>query len=79
LTYLDGTTPAAALLDFNLGRGETSLPIATVLKERGCPMIFMTGYTESTVELPPDFAHTGRISKPFVNGLVIDELQSLRS
>lgn len=34
----------AALLDVNLGRGETSYPVADALAMRGIPFAFMTGY-----------------------------------
>jgi two-component sensor histidine kinase len=38
-----------ALLDFNLG-GETSLPVAHVLRSRGVPFTFLTGYNYLTEE-----------------------------
>jgi CheY-like chemotaxis protein len=40
-----GATPIdAALLDVNLGRDETSYPIADALAARGIPFAFLTGY-----------------------------------
>jgi CheY-like chemotaxis protein len=34
----------AALLDVNLGQGETSYPVADALAARGIPFAFLTGY-----------------------------------
>ena len=65
LSFLEGETPALALLDLNLGRGETSIDIAVSLKALGCPFMFLTGYTEATVPLPPDLSEAPRLSKPF--------------
>jgi CheY-like chemotaxis protein len=43
-----GTTAIdAALLDVNLGRDETSYPIADALAARGIPFAFLTGYGSS--------------------------------
>ena len=65
LSYLDDDTPVLALLDLNLGRGETSIDIAMTLKRRGCPFMFLTGYTEATVPLPSELSGAPRLSKPF--------------
>lgn len=56
---------AAALLDFNLGKGETSLPVAEELKNQGIPFVFLTGYTDATVSLPNGLSEVRRLSKPF--------------
>jgi CheY-like chemotaxis protein len=39
----DGKTPAVALLDVNL-RGETVVPVAEVLSERGVPIVLASAY-----------------------------------
>lgn len=57
--------PGAALLDFNLGQGKVSLPVAQELKERGIPFVFLTGYTDATVSLPERLGDRRRIAKPF--------------
>jgi hypothetical protein len=40
-----------AILDINLG-GETSFPVADVLRERGIPFVLATGYDEATIPQP---------------------------
>ena len=52
----------AALLDVNLN-GESSMEIATYLKERGCPLAFTTGYGASGI----DPVHTDMpvLTKPY--------------
>jgi DNA-binding response OmpR family regulator len=51
-----------ALLDVNLA-GEYCFPIAEVLKARGVPFAFLTGYGD--VGLPPAFREVPRLTKPF--------------
>jgi CheY-like chemotaxis protein len=52
----------AALLDVNLGQGETSYPIAEALAARGIPFAFLTGYDSGGLSE----GHQGRpvLSKP---------------
>ncbi len=38
------TLPDGAVLDVNLGGGETVFPLAEALKARGVPVVFATGY-----------------------------------
>jgi light-regulated signal transduction histidine kinase (bacteriophytochrome) len=52
-----------ALLDVNLD-GEMSWEVAVVLRERGIPIVFGTGYNVQTV-LPEAFRGTPILSKPF--------------
>lgn len=52
----------AALLDINL-HGEQSYPLAYLLRERGTPFIFVTGYGD--VLHPPEFANVRTITKPY--------------
>jgi CheY-like chemotaxis protein len=52
----------AALLDVNLG-GEPVYPVADVLKERGIPFAFITGYGNAGIA--PRFAGVPTLSKPF--------------
>ena len=50
--------PKLAILDINLGQ-TTSLEVASVCRERGIPILFVTGYTAKTfhsnAEMPPYF------------------------
>lgn len=42
--------PDAALLDVNLGQGETSADLALHLLKLGTPFVFLTGYSELDVD-----------------------------
>ena len=75
--WLEANTPRAALLDFNLGPGETSERIALLLRERGVPLAFLTGYTEATMTLPSVLAEAPRFSKPCHADEVIAWLEGL--
>jgi chemotaxis family two-component system sensor kinase Cph1 len=52
-----------AMLDVNLD-GEMSWPVAAILKERGIPCIFSTGYDETSI-LPAELAGTPILTKPY--------------
>ena len=39
----------AAFLDVNLGEGKTSSPVATILRDREVPFIFITAYDASQI------------------------------
>jgi CheY-like chemotaxis protein len=57
-----------AVLDVNL-RGESVYPVADVLRSKGVPIVFTTGYDKS--RLPPRFADMPCLVKPLkVEGLV---------
>ncbi len=51
-----------AMLDINLN-GQESFPAAAILRERGIPVIFATGYGDSI--LGSDFADALVVEKPF--------------
>jgi CheY-like chemotaxis protein len=51
-----------AILDVNLN-GVRTFPVAAVLAERGVGFVFATGY--GTANLPPEFAGTPVLQKPF--------------
>lgn len=65
LEMIEDTEPAAALLDFNLGKNKTSVAVAEKLKDKGVPFVFLTGYTDATVSLPDHLEPIRRIAKPF--------------
>jgi CheY-like chemotaxis protein len=52
-----------AFLDVNLA-GEYCFPLADLLRQRGVPFAFLTGYGESTV-IPKSFDDVPVLSKPF--------------
>jgi CheY-like chemotaxis protein len=58
-----------AVLDLNLS-GENSFPVAAILKARGVPFVFATGYGAAGV--PDEWKHTPVIQKPFH----MDELET---
>ncbi len=51
-----------ALLDVNLGGGETSFPVAEVLRAKGTPVAFLTGYGRGG--LRADFQDLPVLGKP---------------
>lgn len=51
-----------AILDLNL-RGEMSYPIADILRDRGIPFIFATGYDEAAIS--SGYENVRRLEKPF--------------
>ncbi len=61
-----------ALLDFNLGNGETAAPIAKALAERGIPFVFTTGGCPAAIRKL--FADTPIIHKPIDDGELLDLL-----
>ena len=52
-----------ALLDINLA-GEYRFPVARLLRERGVPFMFLTGYDDCSI-VPVAFQDEPRLSKPF--------------
>jgi CheY-like chemotaxis protein len=61
-----------AILDINLG-GKQSFPVADVLKSRGVPFMFATGYGAHI--LKPPYSGTPTLQKPFQ----LDDLQRMLS
>jgi CheY-like chemotaxis protein len=66
----------AAILDLNLN-GQESYPVARVLRERGVPFLFATGYGEG--KAPAEFAGVPTLSKPFVGEQLRQALAKLTS
>jgi CheY-like chemotaxis protein len=54
---------AVGVLDINLA-GELSWPIARLLRARGVPVIFVSGYSVPLANLPPDLADAPLCTKP---------------
>ncbi len=52
-----------ALLDLNLA-GSSSLPVAEILRRRGIPLVFSTGYGVGS--LPAEFQSYPTLAKPYV-------------
>lgn len=52
-----------AMLDVNLGGGQTSDPVAELLEEKGIPFAFVTGYGQAGIDRR--FADAEVLQKPF--------------
>ncbi len=74
LAMAAGTAPLdAALLDVNVA-GRKVFPLAEVLKQRGIPFVFSTGYGEGG--LPEEWRSQITIQKPFTEAAVRDALMA---
>lgn len=61
---LAATAPVdLAILDVNLGGGETSFPVAEILQKRGVPFLFASGYDFNGIQSA--FRSCPRIEKPY--------------
>jgi DNA-binding NarL/FixJ family response regulator len=75
LVLLERESPAAALLDVNLG-DETSAEVARALAARGKPFLVVTGY-EELAAVEPSLAHAPRLVKPAAPELLIATMKRL--
>lgn len=66
-----------AVLDMNL-RGTLVFPVAEVLRDRGVPIIFCSGYADETI-FPSVFSTMPRIAKPCSPGDVRSAIERFRS
>ena len=64
-----------ALLDVNLGGGQTSFQAATILGQRRMPFAWITGYGRDGV--PASFSGAPILSKPIDPHLLADVVRSL--
>jgi DNA-binding response OmpR family regulator len=64
------------IIDINI-RGKMSYPLADVLRERGVPFIFATGYDFDGI--PEKFALVSRIQKPFDAQELVNVLADTRA
>jgi DNA-binding LytR/AlgR family response regulator len=58
---MEDARPTGAVVDINLGHGP-SFKLARMLKDRGIPFVFITGYDETII--PPEFDAVDRLQKP---------------
>jgi PAS domain S-box-containing protein len=65
----------AAILDVNL-RGESTLPLAQLLFERGVPYIFVSGYDLETA-LPVELRRAPKLQKPVTGTQLLAAIQTL--
>lgn len=64
-----------AVLDVNLGGGDTSHPIAQELAARGKPFLFATGYGRAGIQ--PEFADRCVIQKPYPAHVLLEAIGHL--
>lgn len=64
-----------ALLDVNLGNGETGFPIADVLMERGIPFAFVSGYAQASAD--PTYSAVATLQKPFPCSMLKNTINQL--
>ncbi|AQS84715.1 MAG: HWE histidine kinase domain-containing protein [Acetobacter aceti] len=64
-----------AVLDINLGE-ENVIDVAVILREKGVPFIFTTGYTTPDM-LPGDFLTVPIVQKPYASSVLIRSLQAV--
>lgn len=64
-----------AVLDVNLGRGETAYPIADRLDERGVPYLFATG--EVRIADDPDHRKRLHLEKPLTKQMLVSAVERL--
>jgi DNA-binding response OmpR family regulator len=79
---LEDALPAAqsepldgAIIDLNLGRGISSVPVADALRARGVPFLLATGYGANAET--DQLGHAGLLGKPFSTGDVETALQAM--
>lgn len=61
-----------AVLDINLGGGETSYPVAEILTKRGIPFVLATGYDRDGID--QRFQQCRRVQKPFAPQMLLEQL-----
>jgi CheY-like chemotaxis protein len=74
LTTLDASRPDAAIVDINLGSGP-SFKLAEVLRDRGIPFLFVTGYDQGAI--PARFKDVERLEKPIQLRRVVEVVAKL--
>jgi DNA-binding response OmpR family regulator len=71
LDQIRSEAPTIALLDINLGSGP-SFDVARILKQRGVPLVFITGYNQEII--PAEFESAPRLQKPVEMRQIVDLL-----
>ncbi len=74
LELFEQDSPDAAVLDINLGKDQTSAPVADALESAGIPFIYATGY--GTAALRTKDKHKPRIDKPFDKQILLRALRA---
>jgi PAS domain S-box-containing protein len=72
---LETSMPTHAVLDLNLGGGGPRFEIAQLLKAKGIPFVFITGYDPDII--PPDLADVPRLQKPVPFRAIVESVSLL--
>ena len=64
-----------AFLDVNLGRGQTSRPVADILRDRGIPFVYITAYDRDQITFVTEDDMVVR--KPISGGKLLDALRNM--
>lgn len=72
---LERHAPTHAVLDLNLGGAAPHFEIAELLRNRGVPFVFMTGYDSDVI--PPGLADTVRLQKPVNFQTIVEAIGKL--
>ena len=64
-----------AFLDVNLGRGQTSKPVAEILRERGIPFVYITAYDRDQVTFVTEDDLV--VKKPISGGKLLSALRMM--
>lgn len=75
LSLIEGNALDAALLDVNLGDGQTSYPVAEMLRSRGIPFAFLTGYGAGSIDT--SFSDNAVLAKPVDHSQLAETLEAL--
>lgn len=75
LKLLESEQPTAAVVDLNLGGGGPQFNVASALRRRGIPFVFLTGYDPEVI--PPEMADVARLQKPLPLREVVEAVSRL--
>ncbi|MBB5735749.1 CheY-like chemotaxis protein [Xanthomonas campestris] len=76
LALIQAEAPEIAVLDYRLGNGETSEPVARLLAELGIPFVLATGVASGTI--PRGFERGVILTKPYLSDELIGALSRAR-
>ncbi|APX10515.1 response regulator [Tateyamaria omphalii] len=71
--------PDVAILDVNLGRGKTSFAFAEEIHALGVPFVFLSGYSENSVQAPEVLKSALRLAKPVQETDLLSAVNQLMS
>lgn len=65
MLHIKDQVPDISFLDFNLGPGKTSIPVAERLYDLDAPFAFLSSYAHCDGLIPDDMSKIDHMSKPF--------------